>query len=346
MGLPDRTWAKRLFDYTSQGLIALHLLLTLYYAICSVPLMLVLNLACALSAAVGLRLLRKGQLRTHFLMLYLSELIQLTASAVCLGWSAGFQLPLIGLTAMAFLGEYLGRSMKLPYLRALPLGLVNLGVYVLAFPAFFHRPGLLAPSYSTVLAVEIVWSVLVFALLVWGMVSVVQLTSVSEHSLANKAETDELTGLINRAGYDRLLAELDLHSTTLLLADTDRFKGVNDRYGHETGDRVLKRIARSLMGNFRQKDCVCRIGGDEFAVLMLNVGALEDEKICEKVRYINRELAETTDDGLPAVSVSVGVAHGAGAENWTELFKNADAALYRVKQEGGRGCRVYVCPPQ
>ena len=342
MGLPDRKWTKSLFDYTSQGLIALHFLLSLYYAICSVPVMLVVNLACTLSAWLALYMLRKGQIRSYILILYLSELIQLTLSAVLVGWSAGFQLPLIGLTAMVFLGEYLGRSMKLPYIPALPLALTNLGVYLLAFLFFFYRPGLLALPRSTVLVVEILWSVLVFGLLIWGMLSVLSLTSVSEHSLANKAETDELTGLYNRAGYDRLIAELDLAATTLLLVDTDKFKGINDRFGHETGDRVLKKIAQSLMGNFRQKDCVCRIGGDEFAVLMLNAEMLEDEKIREKIRFINRELAGSIEDELPPVSVSVGVAHGARAENWTELYKRADAALYEVKQHGGRDCRVYA----
>lgn len=342
MGLPDREWAEKQLDRASLGLLGLHLLLTLYYAICSVPVMLVLNLACALSGYLGYRLLQRGQVRTHSLMLYVSELIHLTASAVLVGWSAGFQLPLVGLTAMVFLGEYLGRSMKMHYLRATPLGFVNFGVYVLAFLPFFHRPGLLDLPRSTVLTVEILWSVPVFALVIWGMISVVQLTSVSENSLANKAETDELTGLYNRAGYDRLLTELDRSTTTLLLVDTDRFKGINDRYGHETGDRVLQKIARSLLGNFRQHDCVCRIGGDEFAVLMLNVGNLEDERIREKIRFINRELADTTEDRLPGVSVSVGVAHGAKASDWTELFRQADAALYRVKQEGGRGCRVHA----
>jgi diguanylate cyclase (GGDEF)-like protein len=214
-------------------------------------------------------------------------------------------------------------------------------VYLTAFPFFFHRPGLLGLERSAVITAEMLWSLLVFGLLIWGMFSVVQLTSVSEHRLANKAETDELTGLLNRAGYDRLLEELDLNSTTLLLVDTDKFKGINDTFGHETGDRVLQKISRSLIGNFRQNDYVCRIGGDEFAILMVNVGTLENEKITEKIRYINRELAGSIDDELPAVSVSVGVAHGAGAESWSELFRHADAVLYRVKQNGGRGCMVH-----
>ena len=340
MGLPDQKWAKSLFERTSLGLIPLHLFLTLYYAIHSVLLMVAVNAVCALSCALALYQLRKGQIRFHILTLYVTELIQLTVTAVCVGWGAGFQLPLIVLTAMIFLSEYLGRSMKLPFIPALPTAAVNFAVYMLVFPRFFHRPGLLDLPYDTVFPVENLLSFLAFGLLVWGMLSVVQLTSVSEHSLANKAETDELTGLYNRAGYDRLLEELDLKTTTLLLVDTDKFKGINDRFGHDMGDRVLQKISRSLLGNFRQNDYVCRIGGDEFAVLMVNVGALEDDKVSEKIRFINRELAATAADDLPAVSVSVGVAHGGGAENWTELFKRADSALYRVKQDGGRGCRV------
>ena len=242
---------------------------------------------------------------------------------------------------MVFLGEYLGRSLKLPYIPALPLGLVNLAVYVLAYPHFFYRPGLAGLEQSSVYLLQLLWSGGVFALVICGLLSVVNLTTVSEHRLTNKAETDELTGLLNRAGYDRLLEELDLKETILLLVDTDKFKGINDRFGHETGDRVLQKIAKSLLANFRQADYVCRIGGDEFAVLMLNIGILDDDRIIDKIRFINRELAATAVDELPTVSVSVGVARGTGASNWTELFKQADSVLYGVKQDGGRGCRVY-----
>ena len=346
MGLPDRKWTEKLFFYMTEGLIILHLLLTLFYALSFVPLMLVVNLACVLSCTMAYLQLKKEHIRSCILILYITEMIQLIISAVCVGFSAGFQLPLVGVTAMVFLGEYLGRSMKLPYLPALPLGIINLAVYLLAFLYFFHRPGLLGLSQSTALQIEILWSIPTFALLIWGMYTVVQLSSVSEHSLANKAETDELTGLLNRAGYDRLLEELDMKTVSLLLVDTDKFKGINDTYGHSTGDQVLKKISTSLLGNFRQNDHVCRIGGDEFAVLMLNAGTLADEKIIEKIGYINRELAGSIEDELPAVSVSVGAAHGTQAESWKELFEHADTALYQVKQKGGRGCRVYTAEQQ
>ena len=342
MGSLDRLWAKRLFDHISRGLIAMHVLFALYYASDSLLLLFLVNLACALSAAVCLHLLKKGLMRAYILTLYLPELIQLTVSAIFVGWSAGFQLPLIGLTGFIFLSEFLGRSLKLPYFPSLPLGLLSFGVYLLAYPRFFYGPGLYGLPQSSVFTLQFLWSTGIFALLLWGLVSAVNLSSFSEHRLTNKAETDELTGLLNRAGYDRLLEELDPKDTTLLLVDTDKFKGINDRFGHETGDQVLRKIAKSLLANFRQNDYVCRIGGDEFAVLMMNAGALEDEKLRDKIRFINRELAATAADELPTVSVSVGVARGAGAENWTELFKQADSALYQVKKEGGRNCRIYT----
>ena len=133
MGLPDRKWTESLFIYTSEGLIILHLLLTLFYALHFVPLMLTVNLVCALSCTMAYLQLKKEQIRSCILILYITEMIQLIISAVCVGFSAGFQLPLAGLTAMVFLGEYLGRSMKLPYIPALPLGLINLVVYLAAF---------------------------------------------------------------------------------------------------------------------------------------------------------------------------------------------------------------------
>ena len=342
MGLPDRKWAKALLDNTSRGLLILHVVLAIYYGSYSVSLLALINLLCAIASMIGLSLLKKGQVRAQLLLLYLAELSHVAASAILLGWSAGFQLPLIGLTALLFLWEYFGRLLKLPFLPALPFGLANFGIYAAAFPPFFHKPGLLAAQQSTVFTVQLIWGGLVFALFLGGLVAAMNMTSASQYTLTSKAETDELTGLINRAGYDRLLSELPLDDTILLLVDTDKFKGINDRFGHETGDRVLKKIAKSLLANFRQNDYVCRIGGDEFAVLMLSIGTIEDEKLREKIRYINRELAASAADELPTVSVSVGVARGTGAENWTALFKQADSELYKVKQDGGRGCRVYI----
>ena len=159
-------------------------------------------------------------------------------------------------------------------------------------------------------------------------------------SLSFKASHDELTGVYNRAGYDLIRHSVDLNTTAFLLIDADKFKRVNDDYGHETGDAVLRKIANTLIANFRSDDYICRIGGDEFMVLMVHISKDVRHLIENKVIQINRELSNA-DDGLPPVTVSVGVALCRDTDNPQELFHDADVALYYVKEHGRNGCCFY-----
>ena len=160
-----------------------------------------------------------------------------------------------------------------------------------------------------------------------------------EH-LSYKASHDELTGVYNRAGYDLIKQSVDLLATAFLLFDADRFKQVNDRYGHETGDRMLQKIARILKDNFREDDYVCRIGGDEFVVLMAHVDPGVRTLIDRKVRQINEDLQNVTD-GMPPITVSVGVSMCRAKGTAQDAFHEADIALYHVKDNGRNGCCFY-----
>lgn len=159
-------------------------------------------------------------------------------------------------------------------------------------------------------------------------------------NLSFKASHDELTGVYNRSGYDLLKNGVDLSTTAFLLFDADKFKRVNDEHGHEVGDQVLQKIARVLLRNFRTDDYVCRIGGDEFMVLMVHVNKNVRHLIENKVMQINRELSDT-EDGLPPITVSVGVAMDKDADDPQRLFHDADIALYYVKDHGRNGCCFY-----
>ena len=123
--------------------------------------------------------------------------------------------------------------------------------------------------------------------------------------------------------------------------DVDKFKIVNDTYGHSVGDRVLIQVAETLRKHFREEDAVCRIGGDEFAVFAWQAGAERKAQIKESVDRVNEELLHP-GDGLPAVSISVGCAFGNENPAGTPLEKNADRALYRVKENGRCGCAFYT----
>jgi len=162
----------------------------------------------------------------------------------------------------------------------------------------------------------------------------------SIENLSYKASHDELTGVYNRAGYDLIKRSVDPRTTAFLLFDADHFKRINDRQGHEVGDRALIKLADTLRANFRADDYICRIGGDEFVVLMAHVDENSHDLLERKVDQINRDLART-DDGLPPLSVSVGISFCREKEKVQEVFHEADLALYYVKENGKKGCCFY-----
>ena len=157
--------------------------------------------------------------------------------------------------------------------------------------------------------------------------------------LAYEASHDNLTGVYNRNGYESIRNSVDWNTSALVLFDLDQFKPVNDLYGHKMGDRVLARTAKAIQNAFRAHDFVCRIGGDEFAVIMVSVPPDSGSIICDKVRRINEELLRPLD-GMPGIHISSGVAYGSLNPDYDTMFHKADAALYRVKRNGGGGCEV------
>ena len=158
--------------------------------------------------------------------------------------------------------------------------------------------------------------------------------------LSREAAHDRLTGLFNRGAYEMMLKSVDTDHMALILIDVDYFKEVNDTYGHDMGDRVLKRVADILKKSFRSVDVVCRIGGDEFVVIMTRADSTMSELVKGKIARAN-ELLQNPADDLPPVSLSVGVAFADRKNAKGDIFKDADTALYRVKEAGRCGCEVF-----
>lgn len=163
---------------------------------------------------------------------------------------------------------------------------------------------------------------------------------IKNEALSYSASHDPLTGLFNRAGYDQAYEQLKQEEIGLLVVDVDSFKKYNDVYGHDMGDRVLKRVAQILRASFRSNDHISRIGGDEFCVILQGAGRDQGNLVIQKVGVINAYLAEVEDD-LPPITLSVGAAFWNRKNPSGDLFKDADTALYRVKKRGKGGCEVY-----
>ena len=124
------------------------------------------------------------------------------------------------------------------------------------------------------------------------------------------------------------------------MLDIDHFKSINDTYGHAVGDVILKKMADLLMTTFRSIDHVCRIGGDEFAIIMVDMNSELNYTISDKINEINRQLA-ISKDGEPTVSISVGIALSDRENPGDDIFRDADKALYQTKEKGRKGYTFY-----
>ena len=156
--------------------------------------------------------------------------------------------------------------------------------------------------------------------------------------LSFEALHDKLTGLYNRREFDR--RRMQGGYGTLVLIDIDEFKKFNDVYGHETGDRVLMRVAQVLRKDFRRDDIICRYGGDEFAVLMRGVTAARKGRLEERCIEIQKAL-DHEQDGIPPVTLSIGIALEDRKTETNDAFRDADTALYEVKRHGRNGYTFY-----
>lgn len=158
-----------------------------------------------------------------------------------------------------------------------------------------------------------------------------------------EAICDALTGLLNRRGCDEKLAELDLEDThTSLAIDIDHFKQINDNFGHFIGDKVLQRVANSIKANISDLDLAVRYGGEEFVVIMVNKTVQEAKVVAERIRLsiANLKLKQRNSNNyLPQISVSVGIAQTKQEKSWSDLFQRADQALYEAKS-AGRNCSM------
>lgn len=160
--------------------------------------------------------------------------------------------------------------------------------------------------------------------------------------LEKRANTDPLTHLLNRRGVDVMVANWISRREPfgVMLLDLDRFKKVNDDYGHEVGDRVLQRVATALREAARDSDVLARWGGEEVLVLSHHA---EERSLIGFADRLRRIIREIDDPGLPRVSASIGITRYVPGEFFDHAVNRADAALYTAK-EAGRDCSQAVWP--
>ncbi|MFC1881149.1 diguanylate cyclase [Thermodesulfobacteriota bacterium] len=162
--------------------------------------------------------------------------------------------------------------------------------------------------------------------------------AVNKAQLWDMAVTDSLTGLYVRRYFMVKLQE-EIHRAerygkrlTVIMADLDRFKKINDTYGHDAGDRALKTISKFLQKNIRDVDAIARYGGEEFVMLIPDADKEAAYCLAQRLRA---ELAKVELEDLPPITISLGIAtYPSDSTDIEELIKKADAAMYEAKQKG------------
>ena len=239
----------------------------------------------------------------------------------------GFLRALLGPTRVGALARrHIALVMMAPYL--LGLGLVGI------------RPNVADASIVILIVASSQTVGLVVAFLALSFCNLERRSNVLQRRAETRAVRDGLTGAMNRASFTHhARREIDQHrdkksAVSLLFVDVDHFKRINDTYGHETGDRVLKRIIRLARSCLRSDDTVARWGGEEFIVLLPATDVDGALLIAEKIRQrIEAEHFDAFASGLH-VTVSVGCAEISSSEELDELVARADHALYEAKHLG------------
>ncbi len=164
-----------------------------------------------------------------------------------------------------------------------------------------------------------------------------------KNELIIQAEVDGLTDVYNQATTKKLINKSIKNKPqdqmdALIVMDFDKFKYINDTYGHLKGDDVLKRLGRALKLTFRENDIIGRVGGDEFCVYMKNIHSMGISKLkCEQVNALIKG-----HDPEVFISISAGIAQLKEEKTYEALFEKADSALYEAKKQGTSKAYVYV----
>jgi diguanylate cyclase (GGDEF)-like protein len=296
--------------------------------------------AVVLVLLAAVRRLRGLAFRIQALTMYCAIYGLQLAIGAALGPDSPLQMP--GLLIVMFFGV-----LGLP--RAGD-SLVNIALAAISVPLVLPRhPGV----------ADVVYEIAHFAtvvVLVWAACALLErmsaLSFAYRRRLQREASTDALTGLHNRREFEGgMVREMERARRlrvplSLALVDIDFFKRINDQHGHDVGDRVLREVAATLQAGIRRSDLVARIGGEEFALVLLGTGPPGAWVLLERLREAVAALRVPAGGAAVGCTISIGITDRVDDDaDWATLYKRADQALYAAKQ-GGRDRVVEAPPPE
>ena len=290
--------------------------------------------------------LKNHQTRGVIRLMYVELLIFMIISVVCMGWEYRFQEYAFGILPIIMFGDYIEdanrlRRSSIAMVISVVVGYIGLSIWsTLHAPFYAFATRLSIPLFGILNGAATMFMVavyfLVFTYMVLGF----------ERGLIHDASYDSLTGLANRRVLYDYRGQLEqMQDYCVFMIDIDNFKSINDRYGHDVGDRVLEATGKLLTENRHKLNrfLPIRWGGEEFVVVYADTGLEREEKIrqMEQIRQQIGELRVVADDNEICFSATVGAAVCGEDAEIDGLIGIADSRMYYGKAHG-KNCLVYT----
>ena len=280
----------------------------------------------------------KGFISFFPMAVYLEVVVHMTAATYFTGWESGFQTTLIAMCVLIAYAEYLGHALKMRTIKTAPLCMIGMVIYLALCVVMYHR----SPPYPLPEEVchwmQLFWGVVIFSVMTAFLHAFVRFTVRSEAFLAERASHDNLTGLPNRYfmmdHLEAIRGKNDLSNHWIAILDIDDFKLINDTYGHNCGDAILKQISE-LLTQHANGFTACRWGGEEFLLAgRINAGTDACVEQLEALRRLIMDNRFVYADIEVRLTITIGYKEyrdGMSIEAWID---GADRNLYTGKSNG------------
>lgn len=318
----------------------IHIGLLISFIIMQAPIMVIVNIVSILIYTYLFKVIKKS-LVAYLTITFFEILFHMVIAAICMGWLCGFQLYCFAVVPLIYYAHYISKRLNKNF-YSLPMIIAVIASYVITnlFSIFFS-PIYKNINQATASIIYIINSIVVFSFLIVFFLLYERMGLSIEVLLKNTAEYDVLTGLANRYKmntiFEHLLDNENNSSTefSIGILDIDNFKKVNDTYGHNIGDIILKNVANVLLEVEEDNIYTCRWGGEEFLLLVIGDNSLETAKGLLELIRINVSNKITECDGNKiSVTISSGVTLHLNGEKLVSTVGRADSYLYTAKKSG------------
>ncbi len=312
----------------------IHILMFIVFIQCYVVPMAIVNVFSILFYFFMLYVVHKEWLPFYAVAVYLEVAAHMTLAVILTGWGSGFQVTLIGMNVLAFYAEYTGRTLKLKYVPVLPLGILGMILYLGGCVYLRFNPAPYSLPDTAEFGLSILWGVIVFVINLFVLQLLVIIARSSEEQLEYQLSHDKLTGLPNRYFLSQKFDSLQSGKKPywIAISDIDDFKKVNDIYGHNGGDYVLKTVGEILSS----KGAMCgRWGGEEFIFAnAISEAGPDPYTFLDDLRKEIKNYPFEFDGKKFKVTMTFGLAYSVEGLRIEDVIRDADEKLYAGKHSG------------